>query len=451
MISDREADVFVAENFPHFGTNKGREISRLLYEIALRDKCRIGDIIGKAPCQAKEGAHQFRNLKEFLLAERYPSLTKEERQNVLLMALAIDPEDRVIKDEKLTDGNVVPSHLIVEAEAAEENLVRELRQKYPDAAFETTGTYREYIKDKVFTVGDYNKRRETFFIVKAKYDMYCRCPCSSPASDCGYHIMNAGYGCAFDCAYCFLQGYVNGPGIIIPANVEDFFPTLLQYGNDLRLGSGQFSDSLIFDHITGFSTKILDFFRDHPGYIFEFKTKSRNTGLLLKQEAPGNVVVSWSLNPQKIIDEAEWYTASLEQRLKAAGECAKAGYRIGFHFDPIVHYPEWEKDYLNVVDEMFATVPVKQMAWISLGTLRMTPRLKQVMESRFPGISLLNGDLILGFDGKLRYPDALRREIYSKMRRRINDHSGAVPVYLCMEDRSLSDICDTSLMKKCRF
>ncbi len=38
-------------------------------------------------------------------------------------------------------------------------------------------------------------------------------------------------------------------------------------------------------------------------------------------------------------------TASLSERLLAARRCQDAGYRLGFHFDPIVEYPNWEDDY----------------------------------------------------------------------------------------------------------
>jgi spore photoproduct lyase len=42
------------------------------------------------------------------------------------------------------------------------------------------------------------------------------------------------------------------------------------------------------------------------------------------------------MNPQQVIDLDEHGTASLSERLLAARRCQNAGYRLGFHFDPIV-------------------------------------------------------------------------------------------------------------------
>ena len=63
----------------------------------------------------------------------------------------------------------------------------------------------------------------------------------------------------------------------------------------------------------------------------------------------------------------------------------------------------------------------------------MMPRLKQVMESRFPATRLLSGELVPGFDGKLRYPLDVRRRIYKSMLSFIREQDERVPVYLCME------------------
>ena len=132
----------------------------------------------------------------------------------------------------------------------------------------------------------------------------------------------------------------------------------------------------MLDHITEYSPAIIEFFNKHEDATFEFKTKSSNIDNLLKVKHSGNIVASWSLNPQKIIDKNEFFTADLSERLASAEKCAKAGYKIGLHFDPIIYFKGWEREYGEVIDLLFGKIKPKDIAWISMGTFRFKPELE---------------------------------------------------------------------------
>ncbi|MFH1245662.1 MAG: hypothetical protein V1662_04180, partial [Candidatus Omnitrophota bacterium] len=264
--------------------------------------------------------------------------------------------------------------------------------------------------------------------------------CTKGALGCGYHILNLGFGCIFDCDYCFLQGYVNSRGIILSSNIDSFFEKFSCYKKaGMRMGTGEFSDSLVLDEITRYSIPIIEFFRKQENVVFEFKTKSVNVKNILEARHSGNIVVSWSLNPQSVIDENEFFTPSLKQRLTAALKCVEAGYKAGFHFDPVIYFDSWEKEYALLIEDLFTKIKPKHIAWISIGTFRFSPALKQVIERRFPENSILNEELLLGFDNKLRYPYQLRLGIYKKMIELLTKHSSKLNLYLCMEDISMSN------------
>ncbi|MBF0531638.1 MAG: hypothetical protein HQL23_00910 [Candidatus Omnitrophica bacterium] len=425
------AQACVRKRFPRFGVNKQQEISRLVYEISRRENVGWQSVLPSADEKSPE--IRYPALRQALLRRRYPNLTEEERQAAVLPALDIQPGNRAVFLGEQNRRQVIPRRFYVEAAVAKKNFAADLRRRFPDAEFTGITTYKEFHAGRKYCLAEYNRRLEDFFIVAEKYDFFCPCPCSPGCAPCGYHIFNAGRGCALECVYCFLPGYMNEPGIVIPGNLEEYFQRIDGYGQGLRFGSGQFTDSLVFDHITRFSPRIIDFFRGRPNDIFEFKTKSDAIELILAAPAGENIVISWSLNPQKIIETAEFFTAGLTARLDAAKRCAAAGYRVGFHFDPIIFYPEWERDYFAVVDRIFSSVPPRRVAWISLGCLRLTLKLKKAIENRFPDNTILNGEMTAGFDGKLRYPERVRRDIYKKMRERIAGHDPNVWVYLCME------------------
>jgi len=63
--------------------------------------------------------------------------------------------------------------------------------------------------------------------------------------------------------------------------------------------------------------------------------------------------------------------------------------------------------------------------------------LKRTMRERFPKSGLLTGEQVLCPDGKLRYFQPLRVEMYRKMVRWIRRAAPTVKIYLCMESRGV--------------
>jgi len=261
---------------------------------------------------------------------------------------------------------------------------------------------------------------------------------------CGYYTIDLASGCLCDCSYCILQYYLaNNPLTTVYANIEEILGMVKQAleatpSRHFRIGTGELSDSLAFDDITGYSKILVNFFAQQSNATFEFKTKTTKIDNLLGLKHRGRTVVSWSLNPERVIISDERNSTALDERLKAAQKCVQAGYRVGFHFDPIVHYAEWENDYKATVERIFEFVPASSIAWISLGTLRFPPVLKGIAEKRFPGTKIFCGEFIPA-NGKMRYFRPIREDIYRKMRAWIKDKAPKVEPYLCMETKFVND------------
>lgn len=259
---------------------------------------------------------------------------------------------------------------------------------------------------------------------------------------CGYMIVDVIYNCDYDCTYCYLQQYVNAPYLTIYANVEQLFDELgallrARSSELVRLGSGEFSDSLSLDPLTGFSGLLVPFLRQFPNVLFELKTKSDLVDQLLALDPHGRIMVSWSLNPEPVVQREEHKTASLAARLQAAQRCRAAGYKIGVHFDPLLYYPDWEADYAPFVAQVFGALPPEEITYMSIGSLRFAPALKNVVRERFPKSRLMYAEIFPGADGKMRYFKPLRTEMYTKMLSWIRQHTTALPLYLCMESHEV--------------
>jgi len=420
----------IASKFRSFGVNKKQEITRLAYEISKIEKTKPEKILDSV------GSDDFEAVKKCLLRRRFPySFAHNEIIKPYLPKIKFDPS--LVFDTSNPGFN--PREIFIEKPADSSYLKNRFKLYFPKAKFITISSLKSFMQDnRKSGLADYNKRRDRVFITNEKHDFFKRCPCTKGAIGCGYNIFNLGFGCIFDCTYCYLQEYNNAPGLIFPANIDRFFEEFNHYRKPrMRMGTGEFSDSLMLDRITEYSRPIIEFFGKHRDTLFEFKTKSSDIGNILKARHSGNIVVSWSLNPQKIIDKNEFFTAGLNERIDSAKKCADMGYKTGFHFDPVIHFDGWEKEYANVIDLLFSKVKPKDIAWISMGTFRFKPELKPIIENRFPANDILDGELLLGYDNKLRYPHSLRCAIYEFLLRTFKKHSKKLTIYLCMEDISV--------------
>jgi spore photoproduct lyase len=96
------------------------------------------------------------------------------------------------------------------------------------------------------------------------------------------------------------------------------------------------------------------------------------------------VIFAWSLNPPEVAREAEHGAAGLRARLQAAQQAAAAGFRLAFHFDPLIYFPGWEEAYRRTVEQLGAAAAGAEVAWVSLGCLRLLPALRRIIMARFP-------------------------------------------------------------------
>jgi spore photoproduct lyase len=284
----------------------------------------------------------------------------------------------------------------------------------------------------------HNAIEKPLVLAHQKGDFLKRCPGTQNYICCGYQILNLVNNCEINCSYCILQGYLNSPYIIVYVNIEDLFEELTgklnkQSHKIFRIGTGELADSLSTDHLTGYSSRFVSFFVDKKNAIIELKTKSTQIENFINLEHNGRTVVAWSLNTPKIISTEESSAPTLELRLAAAERIQQAGFKLAFHFDPMIYYDNWEQDYQFVVNKIIEKIKPENITWISLGALRYPPHLDQIIRQNHPTSKIVYGELFPGKDAKLRYFKPIRIKMFSKMYQWIKRLAPDVFVYLCME------------------
>lgn len=265
------------------------------------------------------------------------------------------------------------------------------------------------------------------------------CPGTREYRCCEYQVLNIGMGCPMDCVYCILQAYLNKPWLTFFVNSDDLLSEMetafiAEPERFFRIGTGEFTDSMGLDRITRLSPQLVEFMAGQKQAVLELKTKSAVIDNLKDLQHNGRTIVAWSLNSTKVMKKEEIRTATLEERLAAAAQCARWGYKLAFHFDPIIDHPGWEEGYKETIIRLFQVVPADKIVWISLGALRYLPALKTIGTNRFPHSRIFYQEFIEGLDNKKRYFRPRRVTLYQHIYSLLQKYAAPQTcIYFCME------------------
>ncbi|MDY0121881.1 MAG: hypothetical protein RBR54_08040 [Sulfurimonas sp.] len=264
------------------------------------------------------------------------------------------------------------------------------------------------------------------------------CPVASEKTRCcNLLTLDAVESCGFDCSYCSIQSFYNQNTITFDSGFKEKLLKLnLDPNKTYHIGTGQSSDSLMWGNREGILDALFTFARKHPNVILEFKTKSDNIKYFLENEVPKNILCTWSLNTQTIINNEEHLTASLNKRIQAARKLADIGVKVGFHFHPIVEYEGYLTEYGEVYQRLINEFDPKEVALVSFGTLTfIKPVIKQLRSRDFHTkiTQIPHADA----SGKTSYPDETKVEMFKHAYESFAPWHHEVFFYLCMEEHGM--------------
>jgi spore photoproduct lyase len=183
------------------------------------------------------------------------------------------------------------------------------------------------------------------------------------------------YGCPFDCAWCYLKGTFR----FQPTKTKPVFKDRHKVETHTRrfleevttpeiLNTGEIADSLMGEGLSEpFSKFIIPIFEEQNKHKVLFVTKSDNVKHLLEIKPHNQVIISFSLNANEVAKRWEKGAPSVDRRIEAGRKLNQAGYEVRVRIDPIVPVPDWEKQYTNLIDQIFASFTPER---ITLGSLR---------------------------------------------------------------------------------
>jgi|GEM_PF-3543780 len=241
-------------------------------------------------------------------------------------------------------------------------------------------------------------------------------------------------GCLFDCVYCYLQSYLNHGALVIFLGLQGLFAELKALDSRAYwISTGLLSDSLLAELQFPFLARISKNLPPHA--ILELRSKVADVTMLENAEiVKEQIVVSWSFNPAEIVRNYEFGASSLEERLNAAREAIRLGYRVAFHLDPVFHIDGWQRAYADLFAAL-ESFSKDRVAFLSVGLFRYMPDLGVIIRKRFPYHPVLSGEFFPDEDGKYHYFRAIRKEMYESFSGWLKKWEG-VPVFWSMEPDS---------------
>lgn len=174
--------------------------------------------------------------------------------------------------------------------------------------------------------------------------------------------------CIFDCEYCYLKWAFKTPFPTIFVNYEDTqnaisekITTLRQswYLDTIYFYASNYSDIQWLDEMINFNQSFIPFFEKFDNVLMESRTKSSNIQSLLQLNTQTfkhfkNTEISFSLNPQSIINSFEHKTSSLDERINSINTLISKWRKVWIRFLPLLpveNYLQIYHDFISYIKQ----------------------------------------------------------------------------------------------------
>jgi spore photoproduct lyase len=203
-------------------------------------------------------------------------------------------------------------------------------------------------------------------------------------------------GCIGQCQYCYLNTNLGDkPYMRVNVNLNDILSQAQTYIEErlpeetLFEGSAT-SDPIPIEPYSNVLKYTIEYFSRSEKGRFRFVTKFTDVDTLLDIAHGNHTEIRFTLNTNKVIEDYEKGTPSMEKRIEACKKIISAGYPTGFIIAPVFLYEGWEADYHNLLISLNNSLPEQILHPITFEVIshRYTTRAKNVITEVFPDTQL---------------------------------------------------------------
>ena len=246
-----------------------------------------------------------------------------------------------------------------------------------------------------------------------------------------YLVPYTSSGCIASCMYCYLVCNYNKCSYLrLFVNREQMLDKIIKVSNEaekeLTFEIGSNSDLILENTITNNLVWTIENFKKAKKGKLTLPTKFSFVDNLLNLNHEGRVIIRMSVNPEYIINNVEFGTSRLRDRIDAINKLADADYEIGILIAPVIFVENWKELYHNLIIELKEKLNEKAKKKIFFEIIFMTYSYvhNAINSEAFPNaIKIYDKNLMNGRGrGKYAYKKELRAEGEEFFRTELNKY-----------------------------
>ena len=304
------------------------------------------------------------------------------------------------------------SHIYIEEEVWDHPRTQRILDFFPKAVKIEIAHYKDVFCRKKQDISLQNKAPMLILAKKRVPFVYSGAAVCQDFGEEHFYYTSCAMNCIYDCEYCYMKGMYPSGNLVFFVNLEDTFQEierrLMEHGMYVCISYD--TDLMAMERITGFVEDWVSFAKTHPGLIVECRTKCSGTEFWKRVPSNKQVVFAFTLSPKRIVEECEWKTPPLQERLLAVREAMDHGFPVRLCFDPMIYVSDWKKQYGDVIDQAASLLDFSRIRDASIGSFRISQDYLKKMRRVMP----MSKTVQFPFEnekGVYHYPTALMDEM----------------------------------------
>ena len=265
------------------------------------------------------------------------------------------------------------SHIYIESKAQGFNLTKKCIRNFPKAKIIEISDYKSIFNRPRQDFQTQKQSMKLILAIKKPPYIYKGTDILQDGGYKNFYYNTPMLNCLYNCSYCFLQGMYSSANIVVFVNEIDMQDAVkneivkrVHKEQPLMLSISYNTDLMAFENILPITKNWIQFAK------LEIRTKSGLYHSIKDIESSDQIVLAWTLSPDKVVRKYELNTPPLSKRISAIKLALKDGWKVRLCFDPILYYNNWENDYLELFNKVKSSLNLDQVLDITVGTFRMS-------------------------------------------------------------------------------
>lgn len=265
-----------------------------------------------------------------------------------------------------------PTSIYYEKDIEKYELGRTLLEKYKDVPKIKIENHNNIEEMRNKENSEFLKMKKNLIIGTRKTHKYVE---NHKVSD--YLVPYTSSGCIASCMYCYLVCHYNKCAYMrLFVNREEMLEKIIKTANksdkELTFEIGSNSDLVLENTITNNLVWTIENFKDTEKGKLTFPTKFAFVDDLLPLDHKQKVIIRMSVNPEYIINNVEFGTSRLKDRIEAINKLVEADYEVGILIAPVIFLENWRNLYHELIVYLQENLTTKAKKEIFFEVIFMT-------------------------------------------------------------------------------